>query len=170
MSLHLVPPTQDAVEKPLHCAEVYARAALLCKWDAAAGYCKTLAELCRGMSDPPQPSAIHSVLAATLPSGHPGQTLHREVFYAVAKARGDAPIASPRGALNYEAKGGAAIAYTDETNDPKSRLTVNHCVVWCQLLGFFVERGMQKQALQWTHELHILLQHLARPSVVVVSK
>jgi hypothetical protein len=148
--------------------EVYGRAKLFAATPEAARYCETMSRLCERMNCVDSPAPIHRALASILPAGS-GKAMHREVYVAVSKASGDAPIAVASLPLNFGASvrnQGGAIHFCDDSEDPERRLTANHCVAWCQLLGFFVERGRQDQALQWAHELHVLLQHLAAPKII----
>lgn len=156
----------ETIEKrELTLGDMYARAKIAAATPEAARYCEILAQLCAKMIAP-NPAPLHRMLAATLPAGA-GKGLHREVYAALAKASSDAPIAVATTPLNFGASArnrGGAIHFRDDTTGPQ--LEAAHCVAWCQLLGLFVERGRQEQALQWTHELHILLQYLAKPRII----
>lgn len=143
-------------QRALYMHEVYSRARLASTDEAVCRYCEGMAllsEPCNG----PSPLPVHQLFARIGDKGSPAQRLHEGVTLAVMKVSGEPEIVTGAGF--------GCVGTLDFRPISPEPVTLEHAIVWSNIVGLYLAQGARPQAQQFAYELHVLLLELRRLAV-----
>jgi len=138
-------------QRELYMHEVYSRARLASTDEAVCRYCEGMALLsapCNG----PSPLSVHQLFARIGDKGSPAQRLHEGVALAVMEVSGDPLLYGALPSTEIPLRGFRPIS--------PEPVTLEHAIVWSNIVGLYLAQGARPQAQQFAYELHVLLLEL----------
>lgn len=140
-------------QRELYMHEVYSRARLASTDKAVCRYCEGMAlvtEPCNG----PSPLPVHQLFARIGDKGSPAQQFHEAVAVAVMKVDGEPLLYGELPDSGVNLRGFRSV-------NPQP-VTLEHAIVWSNIVGLYLAQGARPQAQQFAYELHVILLELRR--------